>query len=135
MKIRINSRGIYLRWLFLSFFLLISLFLQNVSAVSCQTSIIRPKVGLALSEGGACGIAHIGVLKLMEEAGLTPDYISGVSMGSLIGGLYAIGYSADSLEKLCKVIDWNLILSSQIPEPKIISPEKNITITVLSRYL
>jgi NTE family protein len=85
---------------------------------------IRPKVGLALSGGGSCGLAHIGVLKVMQEAGLRPDVITGVSMGSLIGGLYAIGYSVDSIEKLCKAVDWNLIITNQIPESKIIFPEK-----------
>ncbi len=84
----------------------------------------RPKVGLALSGGGSCGLAHLGVLKVMNEAGLRPDVITGVSMGSLLGGLYAIGYSVDSIEKLCKTLDWNLIITNQIPESKIIFPEK-----------
>jgi NTE family protein len=84
----------------------------------------RPKIGLALSGGGALGMAHIGTLKVMEEAGLRPDYITGVSMGSIIGGLYALGYSADSLEKMFKRADWNLILSNNIPENKVIFTEK-----------
>ena len=53
----------------------------------------RPTVGLVLSGGGAHGIAHLGVIKVMEEAGLRPDYITGVSMGSIIGGMYSLGYS------------------------------------------
>jgi NTE family protein len=53
----------------------------------------RPKIGLVLSGGGAKGLAHVGVLKVLEEAGITPDYISGTSMGSIVGGLYAIGYT------------------------------------------
>ncbi len=60
----------------------------------------RPKVGLVLSGGGAKGVAHIGILKAMEEAGLTPDYITGTSMGSIIGGLYSIGYTADELTEI-----------------------------------
>ena len=60
----------------------------------------RPKIGLVLSGGGAKGVAHIGVLKAMEEAGLTPDYITGTSMGSIMGGLYSIGYSADELSEI-----------------------------------
>ncbi|HKK42706.1 MAG TPA: patatin-like phospholipase family protein, partial [Bacteroidales bacterium] len=103
--------------------LLLLLLCPPVTSYS-QTVTLRPKVGLALSGGGSCGLAHIGVLKVMEEAGLRPDVITGVSMGSIIGGLYAIGYSADSIEKLCKAIDWNLILTNQIPENKIIYPEK-----------
>ena len=58
----------------------------------------RPKVGLVLSGGGAKGLAHIGVLRAMEKAGLTPDYITGTSMGSIVGALYSIGYSADEIE-------------------------------------
>lgn len=55
----------------------------------------RPKLGLVLSGGGAKGALHVGVLKAMEEAGLRPDFIAGTSMGSVVGGLNAIGYSAD----------------------------------------
>lgn len=54
----------------------------------------RKKVGLVLSGGGAKGAAHIGVLKVLEEAGIPIDYIAGTSMGSIVGGLYAIGYDA-----------------------------------------
>lgn len=58
------------------------------------------RVGLVLSGGGAMGIAHIGVIQAIEEAGIQIDYITGTSMGSLIGGLYAIGYSSKQLEEL-----------------------------------
>ena len=75
--------------------------------LSAQAQIRRPKIGLVLSGGGAKGIAHIGVLKAMEEAGLTPDYITGTSMGSIIGGLYSIGYSADELKE---VVEYFLVL-------------------------
>ena len=61
--------------------------------VKSQDSVARPKIGLALSGGGAKGLAHLGVIKVMEEAGLRPDYITGVSMGSIVGGLYAMGYT------------------------------------------
>jgi NTE family protein len=84
----------------------------------------RPTVGLALSGGGSHGIAHIGVIKVMEEAGLRPDYITGVSMGSIIGGLYSLGYSADSIHKILKSINWKLALSNNIPENKVVFPEK-----------
>jgi len=84
----------------------------------------RPRVGLALSGGGSLGLAHIGVLKVMEDAGLRPDYITGVSMGSIVGSMYSIGYSADSLHKLFKNADWNIILSNNIPENKVIFTEK-----------
>ena len=58
--------------------------------VVAQNSETRPHIGLVLSGGGAHGIAHLGVLKVMEEAGLRPDYITGVSMGSIVGGLYSL---------------------------------------------
>jgi NTE family protein len=90
-----------------------------------QTISKRPTVGLALSGGGAHGIAHIGVIKVMEEAGLRPDYITGVSMGSIIGGLYAMGYSSDSLCKILKSLNWKLLLSNKLPENKVIFLEKN----------
>ena len=54
----------------------------------------RPKVALVLSGGGAKGFAHIGVLKVLEEEGIPIDLIVGTSMGSLVGGIYSIGYSA-----------------------------------------
>lgn len=66
-----------------------------------------PKIGFAFSGGGAKGIAHIGALKALEEAGIYPDYITGTSMGSIIGGLYAIGYSSEQIELLAKDIIWD----------------------------
>ena len=84
----------------------------------------RPKIGLVLSGGGAKGIAHIGVLKAMEEAGLTPDYITGTSMGSIVGGLYAIGYSADELKAIVENADWNSLLTNKIPLDKVTFEEK-----------
>ncbi len=84
----------------------------------------RPTVGLVLSGGGSHGIAHLGVIKVMEEAGLRPDYITGVSMGAIIGGLYSIGYSADSLHNLLNIVNWNSILGNKIPENKVVFLEK-----------
>ncbi len=60
----------------------------------------------------------------MEEAGLRPDYITGVSMGAIIGGMYSIGYSADSLHKILKNINWSSILANKIPENKVVFHEK-----------
>jgi NTE family protein len=68
---------------------------QSQEPVSVDEDSLR--VGLVLSGGGMRGVAHLGVIKAIEEAGLRVDYISGTSMGSLIGGLYAIGYTADQL--------------------------------------
>ncbi|MCB2198447.1 patatin-like phospholipase family protein [bacterium] len=66
----------------------------------------RPRVGLVLSGGGAKGLAHIGVLKVIEEAGLDIDVVTGTSMGSIIGGLYAIGYTSEEIDSLVVSIDW-----------------------------
>ena len=57
----------------------------------------------------------MGVLKAMGEAGLRPDFIAGTSMGSVVGGLYAIGYSADEIEQILMTMDWGLVLSNQVP--------------------
>ncbi len=65
-----------------------------------------PKVGLALSGGAAKGFAHIGVLKVMEEAGIHVDYVTGTSMGGIIGALYSIGFSPAELEDLVTTMDW-----------------------------
>jgi len=85
----------------------------------------RPKIGLVLSGGGAKGVAHIGILKAMEEAGLTPDYITGTSMGSIMGGLYSIGYSADELTEIVEGIDWDQILTNKVPLDKVTFEEKD----------
>jgi NTE family protein len=92
--------------------------------ILAQSNDKAPKVALVLSGGGALGMAHVGVLKVMEEAGLRPDYITGVSMGSIIGGMYSVGYTADSIYKILKMMDWELLFSRSIPENKVIFPEK-----------
>lgn len=100
------------------------LILLSATFLEAQQINVRPKIGLALSGGGSNGMAHVGVLKVLEEAGLKPDYIAGVSMGSIIGGMYAIGYSADSLHKILKQMDWDLSFTGIIPESKVVFPEK-----------
>jgi len=75
----------------------------------------RPKVGLVLSGGAARGLAHIGVLKALEEQGVKIDAIAGTSMGAVIGGLYASGYKVEELEKLARSIDWQQALSDAPP--------------------
>jgi NTE family protein len=73
----------------------------------------RPKIGLTLSGGGAKGLAHIGILKAIDSAGLKVDYITGTSMGSIIGAMYAVGYSGEEIEKIARKVDWDLLLSNQ----------------------
>ena len=77
----------------------------------------QPKIGLVLEGGGALGLAHIGVLEWMEEHHVPVNYVAGTSMGGLIGGLYAIGYSPNETRDLIKTIDWNQVLSGQVPYP------------------
>ena len=74
----------------------------------------RPTVALVLSGGGARGSAHVGVMKVLEEMRIPIDMICGTSMGGLMGGLYAMGYTADQLDSLLKMQDWKLTLSDDI---------------------
>jgi len=67
----------------------------------------RPRIGLVLSGGGARGLAHIGVIKFLEEMKIPIDYISGTSMGAIVGGLYASGLSPDELERIVTSMEWN----------------------------
>ncbi len=119
----------YLTYVFVNRFILIFcisvilIFSTEISSYS-QPQSERPKVGLVLSGGGAYGIAHLGVIKVMEEAGLRPDYIAGTSMGSIIGGMYAIGYKSDTLFWLLKSINWDDLLSNKMAENRIVYPEK-----------
>ncbi|MBN2742785.1 MAG: patatin-like phospholipase family protein [Marinilabiliaceae bacterium] len=73
----------------------------------------RPKIGLALSGGGAKGLAHIGVLKAIDSAGLQVDYITGTSMGAIIGAMYAAGYSGNEIEARVKALDWDKLLNGR----------------------
>lgn len=71
------------------------------------------KIGLVLGGGGAKGGAEVGVLKVLEEAGIRPDYIAGTSIGSIVGGLYAAGYSAGELEQLFCQQEWLTLLTDR----------------------
>ncbi len=73
----------------------------------------KPRIGLVLSGGGAKGFAHVGVLKVLEEANIPIDYIAGTSIGSIFGGLYACGYDAATLERIVKSQDWGSVLSNE----------------------
>jgi len=89
------------------------LFCYLMIAIQCISAQERPKVGLVLSGGGAKGIAHIGVLKAIDSAGLKIDYVTGTSMGSIIGGLYSVGYSGNEIEKVTKQLNWDELLSGK----------------------
>lgn len=80
-----------------------------------QDSIRKPKIGLVLSGGGAKGFAHIGVLKVLEDAGIKIDYIGGTSMGAVIGGLYAMGYNAKQIDSIVEVTNFSKVINDYIP--------------------
>lgn len=93
-----NVKGLFLTLFLLSFALNLHAYDKN-----------RPKIGLVLSGGGARGLAHIGVLRALEEKKIPIDYIAGTSMGSIIGGLYATGMSTEDLEWVVQSIDWDRV--------------------------
>ena len=74
----------------------------------------RKKVGVVLSGGGAKGMAHIKALKVIEEAGIPIDYIAGTSMGAIVGGLYAIGYTPEQLDSMVRKQNWTFLLSDRV---------------------
>lgn len=105
---------------------LVVCFLLAGSVVLAQA----PRVGLALSGGGARGLAHIGVLKVLDEAGVRVDCISGTSMGSIVGALYAMGYSGAAIESLVADLDWNSLLYDQRERAQLTMLQKQLD----SRY-
>jgi NTE family protein len=102
---------------FIQLAFLASLFFNSQQTFSQeqQDSVKRPKIGLVLSGGGAKGFAHIGVLKVLEEAGIKIDYIGGTSMGSIIGGLYASGYNATQIDSIFKKTNFDELINDYIP--------------------
>ena len=89
-------------------FLILMILLQVLSEAAA-----RPKVGVVLSGGGAKGTAHVGVLKVLERAGIPIDFIVGTSMGAIVGSLYSIGYSPEELDSIMMKQDWKQLLSDQ----------------------
>ncbi|MCH4551918.1 patatin-like phospholipase family protein [Aestuariibaculum lutulentum] len=73
------------------------------------------KVGLVLSGGGAKGLAHIGVLKVLDSLGVKVDYVAGTSMGAVVGGLYASGYTGKQLDSVFREIDFDKLINDDIP--------------------
>ena len=95
--------------------LLLILSLLLFAAASGQEKSRKPKIGLVLSGGGAKGLAHIGVLKVLEEAGVEISYVGGTSMGAIVGGLYAAGYSAKQLDSIFNSLDSDALLRDFTP--------------------
>lgn len=85
----------------------------------------RPKVGLVLSGGGARGMAHIGVIRVLEENNIPVDLIIGSSIGSAIGGLYAAGYSPNEITELLKAVDWDDIYRDETQRTSLFPSQKN----------
>lgn len=112
----------------LKLFVLGLLFSWASSAFQSQTTNLPSKdslkVGLVLSGGGAKGLAHIGVLKKIEEAGLRIDYIGGTSMGAIVGGLYASGYSAHQLDSIFRDTNFETLIQDELPRESMTFFEK-----------
>ena len=97
------------------FFILLYSF--TAGSLSGQQPVGRKKIGVALEGGGAKGLAHIDVLRWFEEHHIPIDYIAGTSMGGLIAGMYATGYSPAQIQQIVTEIDWNQVLAGTTPYP------------------
>ncbi|WP_294820713.1 patatin-like phospholipase family protein [uncultured Flavobacterium sp.] len=97
------------------YFLLLSCMLVFGSLKGQEKKEGKPKIGVVLSGGGAKGLAHIGVLKVLEEQGVEISYIGGTSMGAIVGGLYAAGYSANELDSIFRALDPDALLRDYTP--------------------
>jgi NTE family protein len=98
----------------------VPLFILNIENAAAENINIdlskkRPSIGLVLSGGGARGASHIGVLKVLEELKIPIDIITGTSMGSIVGGMYAYGYSVDEIERLLVETDWDRVFHDEPP--------------------
>jgi NTE family protein len=99
---------------------------------SAQETPKKPKIGLVLSGGGAKGLAHIGVLKVIDSLGIKIDYIGGTSMGAIIGGMYASGYTGKQLDSIFKTLTIDDLVQDNIPrKSKILINKRNDDIYAL----
>ena len=92
-----------------------SVFFAEMQQRMAEIRKTRPTVALVLAGGGAKGASHIGVMKYLEEKGIPIDFVAGTSMGGLMGGLYSMGYSAKEIDSIVRSIDWNAMMSDNIP--------------------
>ncbi|MBU2951934.1 patatin-like phospholipase family protein [Tamlana agarivorans] len=106
------------------FFLLIAIVLVQFP-LNAQEHNKKPKVALVLSGGGAKGIAHIPVLQKLDSLGIVPDLVIGTSMGSVVGGLYSMGYSGNDIAKLITELDWNHLLGGSVTLSLVGNEEKS----------
>ena len=93
--------------------------LEKTKAVKLKKNKSELKIGLALSGGGAKGLAHVGVLKVLEEQNIKIDYITGTSMGAVVASLYSAGYTPDQIENILVDINWNGYISGELDNKKI----------------
>lgn len=116
-------------------FIFLSSFIFFLSSFSthAQDSIKKPKIGLVLSGGGAKGLAHIGVLKVIDSLNIKIDYIGGTSMGAIIGGLYASGYSGKEIEYAFSQMDVEKLIQDFVPRSsKGFNQKKNDELYILT---
>ncbi|MEO8135836.1 MAG: patatin-like phospholipase family protein [Betaproteobacteria bacterium] len=109
-----RAGGLVLASAALSFGLL-NPFVRAAEADSLQPAASRPRVVLVLSGGGARGLAHIGVLKVLRDLRVPVDLIVATSMGSIVGGAYAAGHTPESMEQLVRTVDWNQMFADRAP--------------------
>lgn len=109
--------------------LFVGLMLSGCFYINAQEK--KPRIALVLSGGGAKGIAHIPVLQTLDSLGIVPDIVIGTSMGSIVGGLYAMGYSGDSIAEISKTADWGALLGGGISLSDVSMEEKS----EFNRYL
>ena len=113
--------------IFVFFLLFTNSYSQTETQAQTKTQVQkgkRPSVGLVMSGGGAKGFAYIGLLKVIQEAGLRVDYVAGTSMGSIVAGFYAIGYHPDSIYKIVREQNWDMVINDQIPREDVAFEEK-----------
>ena len=108
------------------------IFLLGSFTTQAQDTIKKPKIGLVLSGGGAKGLAHIGVLKVIDSLGIKIDYIGGTSMGAIVGGMYASGYTGKQLDSIFKTLTIDDLVQDNIPrKSKILFNKRNDDIYAL----
>ena len=88
----------------------------------------KPKVAIVLSGGGAKGIAHIPLLQILDSLGIVPDLVVGTSMGSIVGGLYAMGYSGNQIETISKKANWDQLLGGKTSLKDVSIEEKKVNL-------
>ena len=96
---------------------ILSICLFSLFGFAQETLPENPKIGLVLSGWGAKGLAHIWVLKVIDSLGVRIDYIGGTSMGAVVGGLYATGYSGKQLDSIFREVDFDVLLGDKVQRP------------------